>query len=143
MPKTKAKETEQLITEFVWVKKEFTPEQKIELGEKMADADERLSGKEAELDSATEAFKDRRKTLESEMTTISQELHEHARKFRQGYEEIHVECTVKYEGNRKLSYAKDTGALVEDREMTEAEQMRLSGNMVDAEAVIREARKED
>ncbi len=139
MPKAKTKETEQLTTEFVWVKKQFTPEQKIELGEKMADADDRLSKKETELTMAAEAFKEQRKALEGEITVISQELHNHARKFRAGFEEVHIECTVKYGGNRRLSYSKDGGELVEDRELTEAEQMRLSGNMVDAEQVIRHA----
>jgi len=131
------------LTEFIWIKKPFTSEQKIELGRQMADADERLSGKEAELGAETEAYKDRKKKLESEMITIQSELHEHARKFRDGFDDVHIECTVKYEGNRKLSYDKDSGELVEDRELTEAEQMRLSGKAIDAEQVIRHADDED
>lgn len=141
MPKGTTQSTQ--LTEFIWIKKPFTPEQKIELGQKMADADERLSGKEAELDAAADAFKETKKQLEGEMVAIQSELHDRAREFRRGYEEVKTECTVKYEGNRKLSYDKDSGELVEDREMTEAEQLRLSGKMIDAEVVIQHADDED
>ena len=135
--------TTEAMTHSVWVKKALTDEQKIELGQKMADADERLSEKSDELADEAEAFKDTRKRLEGEMTAIQSELHDHAKLFRQGYEEIRKECVATYEGTKVTFADKDTGEIVEEREMTEAEQMRLSGNMVDAEDIIRKAREED
>lgn len=134
---------EQQLTQTIWVKKPYSPEQKIELGRQMADADERLAKKEGELDAETDAFKETRKQLEGEMSAIQLELRNHARMFRQGYEEVKKDCLVKYDGTRAMFYDKDSGELVEDREMTEAEQLRLSGKAVDAEDVIREARKHD
>lgn len=142
-PKAETPVTEAPLTQVIWVKRDFTDEEKIELGRQMADADERLSAKSDELDAEADAFKETRKRLEGEMSAIQLELHDHAKMFRRGYEEIRKECTVKYDGNRAMFYDKDTGELVEDRELTEAEQMRLSGKAVDAEDVIREARKED
>jgi hypothetical protein len=135
--------TTEAMTHVVWVKKPLTPEQKIELGQKMADADERLSAKSDELEAITDTFKETRKQLEGEMSAIQDELHAHATSFRRGYEELRRECVATYEGT-KVSFAdKDTGEIVEEREMTEAEQMRLSGNMVDAEDIIRKAREEE
>lgn len=134
---------EQPMTHNVWVKKPLTSEQKIELGQKMADADERLSAKSDELEAETDAFKDTRKRLDGEMSAIQTELHDHAKLFRQGYEEIRKECVATYEGTIVRFADKDTGEIVEEREMTEAEQMRLSGKMIDAEQIIRKARDED
>ena len=131
------------MTHTVWVKKPLTADEKIELGSKMADADERLSAKSDELDAETDAFKDTRKRLEGEMSVIQSELHDHAMKFRRGHEEIRKECVATYEGTIVRFADKDTGEIVEEREMTEDEQMRLSGQMVDAEQVIRMARAKD
>lgn len=137
-------EKKQPLTQMVWVKKLFTDEQKIELGKQMADAEERLSAKSEELDAEADAFKETKKRLEGEMSGIQTELHDHAKMFRQGYNEVQVDCFVTYYDDKMVRFTdKVTGEVVEEREMTEAEQLRLSGKMVDAEQVIREASKED
>lgn len=131
------------ITQIVSIKKLYSDEQKIELGKQMADAEERLSAKQEELDGEADAFKETKKRLEGEMAMIQDELHNRARMFRQGYEEIPTECIVCYNGTRVSYTDKETGEIVEEREMTETEQLHLSGQMVDAEDIIREAREEE
>ena len=138
-----AKGTAQPLTQIIFVKKPFTDEQKIELGKQMADAEERLSAKSDELDAEADAFKETKKRLEGEMSAIQMELHDHASMFRQGYESVQAECFVTYDGTIVKFTDKTTGEVVEEREMTEAEQLRLSGKMVDAENVIREASQKD
>ena len=127
---------EQQLTQTVWIKKPFTVEQKIELGKVMADADGEMNAKAEELKEIRDAFKDG-------IDELADKLHDAAKKLRQGYEEIRKECVATYEGTIVRFADKDTGEIVEEREMTEDEQMRLSGQMVDAEQVIRMARAKD
>ena len=138
-----AKAKAEPLTQSIFVKKLFTDEQKIELGKQMADAEERLFAKSEELDAEADAFKETKKRLEGEMSAIQAELHDHAKMFRQGYESVQAECFVTYDGTIVKFTDKTTGEVVEEREMTEAEQLRLSGKMVDAENVIREASQKD
>ena len=108
----------------------------------MAEAEGRLSVKADELEAEAAAFKETKKLLEGEMSSIQMELHDHAKKFRDGYEEVKMDCFVSYNGN-EVTFTDKDGVIVEQREMTEAEQLKLSGKLIDAEDVIRQARKED
>lgn len=56
-----------------------------------------------------------------------------------------VDCVVKYNEGIAKYYDRATGDLVQERPMTDTEQMRLSGNRVitDAEQIIRRASEEE
>ena len=134
---------EQPLAQTIWVKVPFTDEQKITLGNLMAEAVKMIIGKEAELESLKEEFKEAADEVKESIGGFESDLRTAALKLRNGFEEVKKECVVRYEDNVAKYYDKDTGVLVDEHEMTEAEQMRLSGKMVDAETVIREANKED
>jgi hypothetical protein len=134
---------EQTLTQTIWIKKQYTDEQKLTLGNLMAEAVKMIIGKEAELEALKEEYKEAGDKIKDTISGFHSDLRDAALKLRNGYEEVQRECVISYEGNIIKFADKDTGEIVEEREMTEAEQMRLSGNMVDAEDIIRQARKED
>ena len=133
----------QPLTQTIGVKVPYTDEQKLTLGKLMAESMKMIEGKEAELESLKEQFKEAADEIKDAIAGYDSDLRLAASKLRDGFEEVQKECVVKYEDNIAKFYDKDSGDLVDERELTEAEQMRLSGRMVDAEDVIREASKED
>ena len=134
---------EQPLAQTIWVKVPFTDEQKITLGNLMAESVKMIIGKEAELESLKEEFKEAADEVKESIGGFESDLRTAALKLRNGFEEVKKECVVRYEDNVAKYYDKDNGILVEEHEMTEAEQMRLSGKMVDAEQIIRGASEED
>ena len=138
-----AKKEEPQLTHTVWVKVPFGDEKKLEVAKQMADTEAQMFAKSEELDLEANAFKETKKRLEGEISAIQLRLHDHAVQFRQGYEDVKHECIAAYHDNMVKFTDKDTGEVVEERPMTEAEQLRLSGKMVDAEQVIRQASEED
>jgi len=54
-----------------------------------------------------------------------------------------VHCTVKYDGKIATFANKETGEIVEKRELTEEEQLRLASQWHDAEEVIRADNEKD
>jgi hypothetical protein len=134
---------EQPLAQIVWVKVYFTDQQKMELGNLMAEAVKMIMGKEAELEELKEQYKEAADQIKESIGGYDSDLRAAAQKLRNGYEEIQKECVVKYENNMAKYYDKDTGAFIEEHEITEAEQLRLSGKLVDAETIIREASEED
>src|SRR4030042_535989 len=117
---------EQPLTEMKWVKVPLTDEEKIVLATSMADAEARITGKNIELEDEAEAFKTTKKQLEGEISTFSMELHTHAENYRKGYTEVKKECFVTYDGNRIIFTEKGTGEIVEERDMTETEQIKMA-----------------
>jgi hypothetical protein len=134
---------EQPLAQTIWVKVPFTDEQKITLGSLMAEAVKMIIGKEAELEVLKEQFKEAADEIKESIGGFDSDLRTAALKLRNGFEEVKKECIVRYEDNVAKYYDKDTGVLVDEHEMTEAEQLRLSGRMVDADAVIRAESEED
>ena len=66
-----------------------------------------------------------------------------AEKLRSGYEMRSRQCNVTYDKNIVKYIDKETGEVLEERPMTEDEQLRLTGQRIDAEQIIRQAREEE
>jgi hypothetical protein len=124
------------LTQTVWVKIPYTNEQKIEFADAMVQADSMINDKHDELKAIQDDYKEQIKVLEVA-------FHDAALKYKKGYDEVKKDCIPTYEGNIVRYADKDTGEIVEEREMTEAEQLRLSAKLIDAEEVIRQSHKEE
>jgi hypothetical protein len=124
------------MTLSTWIKIPYTDGEKIDLANQIVEAEASIIGTTEELKGIQDEYKDKIKGFQVE-------LHECASKYRKGYEEVQKECFVKYDGDKAIFTDKETGEILEERELTEAEQMRLSGKIVDAEDVIRQASEED
>jgi hypothetical protein len=119
-------------------KKEYTDAEKIEFGKMMADAIQKINEKAAELKEFSTAIK----SQVAEQETI---LAECAAKISKGYEMDSIMCYVVYgsDGKTATFTNKETGEVVEERELTEEEQLWLTSQWKDAEEVIREDSKEN
>ena len=119
------------IGQVIWVKHTFADKEITELAHKMARAEAVISEKQDALKSVTTAIK-------AEIAMQEMELHSSAEKLRTGYEMRSKECNVKYENDLIKFVDKETGEVLEERPMTKDEQLRLTGERVDAEQIIRE-----
>ena len=119
------------IGQVIWVKHAFADKEITELAHKMARAEAVISEKQDALKSVTTAIK-------AEIAMQEMELHSSAEKLRTGYEMRSKECNVKYENDLIKFVDKETGEVLEERPMTKDEQLRLTGERVDAEQIIRE-----
>jgi hypothetical protein len=121
---------EDLLTETRHIKRVFTSEERDEFLRQMFRLRDDVGEREDEL----EAFKTTKKAeiavLEAEVGVIENNL-------RNGYEQVPVQCIVKYENNKAIYIQKSTGEFVEERPMTEREQLNLAGGFTDAEQIIR------
>ncbi len=131
------REPEARLTETIWVKHSFTGEESMALGQKMAQAESIISEKADELKSVST-------TIKADIAAQEGVLHSCAEKLRTGYEMRQQECFADYSVKGRVKYiAKDTGEVLEERDLTEDEQLRLSGKRTDAEDVIRGAAEEE
>ena len=121
---------EDILTETRHIKRVFTSDERDEFLRQMFRLKDDADEKQADLD----AFK---KTKQAEIASVEAEIGVIENKLRNGYEQVPVQCVVKYEDNKAKYYQKSTGEFVEERSMTEQEQMKLAGGWVDAEKVIR------
>ena len=128
--------SEVILTENRHLKYIFTDKELLEISRKRANAALVIGQK-------LEAIKTYKKQLENEIEMQQMVVDDCDEKTRSGYEMRPVECTLKYENNEVSYYRKDTGEFVESRPITKEEQLMLSGNRVDAEHIIRQARKEE
>jgi hypothetical protein len=120
------------MTTIVETKREYTDGEKIEFGKHIVEAMGLINEKEVEL-------KEFAKSIKDEITAQETIMNENAVKLRQGYEMTSIMCFVTYDDNKIAIFTnKDTGEVVERRELTEEEQLRLNSQWKDAEAVIRE-----
>ena len=120
------------MTTIVETKREYTDGEKIEFGKHIVEAMGLINEKEVEL-------KEFAKSIKDEITAQETIMNENAVKLRQGYEMTSIMCFVTYDENKIAIFTnKDTGEVVERRELTEEEQLHLNSQWKDAEAVIRE-----
>ena len=122
------------LTRTVWVKHLFTGEEIIELGQKMARSEAIMSEKADTLKSVSTAIK-------AEIASEEGVLHSCAERLRSGYEMRPKDCTLEY-GKGIVKYIdKGTGEILEERPMTQEEQMALTSTVTDAEDIIRKDRE--
>ncbi len=124
------------LTATIYTKHIFTGEEAMELAHRMASAEATISRKMEELKSVTT-------TIKADIATQEGILHSCAEKLRSGYEMRPREADVKYEKGMVKYVDKDTGEILEERPLTQEEQMHLSETRVSAEQVIREASEEE
>lgn len=124
------------LTETRFMKYTFTDRESLDLARKMGRAEASINEKMDELKSVSSSIK-------ADIATQEGILHSCAEKLRSGYEMRPVECDVKYEKGIAKFIDKSTGEVVEERPMTQDEQLRLSEGWVDAEKVIRDASEEE
>lgn len=122
--------------ETIYIKHIFSGEESMSLAQKMASAEATISRKMEELKSVTT-------TIKADMASQEGVLHSCAEKLRSGYEMRPVEANVKYEKGIVKYVDRDTGEILEERPMTQDEQLRMMGERIDAEKIIREASKEE
>ncbi len=124
------------LTHTLYVRHTFDDKELLGLSRKMAGAESKIREKQDSLKSVSSAIK-------AEIDESMAVLHNCAEKLRSGYEMRPRECLVTYDKNI-IKYAdKETGEILEEKPMTEDEQLRLAGHRVDAEDVIRQAREEE
>lgn len=124
------------LTQTIYVKYTFTDRESLDLARKMGRAEAAIKEKMDELKSVST-------TIKADIATQEGILHSCAEKLRSGYEMRPTECDVKYDKGIAKYVDKSTGEILEERPMTQDEQLRLSEGWVDAEKVIRDARKEE
>lgn len=124
------------LTETIWTKHTFTGEEVMDLGQKMARAEATISEKADQLKSVSTSIK-------AEIATHEGVLHTCAEKLRSGYEMRPKDVDLEYEKGIVKYVDKETGEIIEERPMTQEEQLRLSGKRIDAEDIIREASEEE
>jgi hypothetical protein len=124
------------ILETLWLKHTLTADENLALAQSMARAEAVINEKADELKSVST-------TIKAEIATQEGILHSCAEKLRSGYEMRQRQCRVTYDKGIIKYVDKDTGEILEERPMTQDEQLRLTGNRVDAETIIRQASEED
>jgi hypothetical protein len=117
-------------TETRYLSRNFTPEEKESMLQEMFSEQDAIGEKEDELD----AFK---KQVSAEIAQHEANVGVLKNKLRTGYEKIPVSCVIKYEENKAKYYRKDTGEFLDERPMSDREQMNLAGGFTDAEQIIR------
>ena len=131
-----AKQTEERLTETIWIKHSFNDVELVALAQRMARAESIISEKADELKSVVS-------TIKGEIAEQEGILHSSSEKMRTGYEMRQQKVFADYSVQGMVKYIDmATGEVVEERALTEDEQLRLSGKRTDAEKVIREDNKE-
>ena len=135
--KNKAVEvTQDPMTQFIEKKRPYSDQEIMKYSYEMAEAMEVIENKILEQKEFDKKIKDEIAGQEVIMSDC-------AARIRQGVEIIPVECTVTYAEKVVTFTEKNTGEIVEQREMTEEEQLRLTDKWVDAERIIREDSKKE
>lgn len=124
------------LTRNIEIKKKYSNADKLELLKQIAEHDEAINEKQMELSD----LQDKAKAIKEYIATKHEEISSLCSKYRLGYESTWTECSVVYEKGEAI-FTDANGEIVEQRPMTEAEQLQLTENRVDAEDVIRAASK--
>lgn len=117
------------------LKRKFNDAEKIELGKKIAEADLEMGKIEEEKKEYNALAKE---NLEIQAGIIS----DCCTKLRLGYELKMVEVTAKYDG-KEVTFIDKNGVIVEQRTMTNEEQLLLNPHMRDVEDFIRAVNKQE
>lgn len=123
------------MTHVIYVKYVFSDNELLELSRKMARSEAAINEKMDELKSISTSIK-------ADIAAQEGILHSCAEKLRSGYEMRQKETRVEYSNGIVAYVDKTTGEILEQREMTEDEQLRLTGKRIDAEDIIRESGEE-
>lgn len=131
----KKKETQVIhdpMVTVIEVKKPYISEQLLEFGKNMADAINTINERRVELKNYSDEIK-------GQIAVQEDILADNASKIHKGYEMSSVQCVVTYseDGKSATFTDKETGEIVEQRDLTEEEQLRLSSQWKDAEQIIR------
>ncbi len=114
------------LRETIWIKHMLTNDEVVELAQKMAMAESSINEKADQLKSVST-------TIKAEIATQEGILHSCAEKLRSGYEMRPREADVTYEKGLVKYVDKDTGEILEERPMTQDEQLRLNSVGADKE----------
>jgi len=118
------------LTKTLWQRHTLTEKERLQLGAQMAQAEAMIRGKQDELKSITDSLK-------ADISAQVAIMHSCAEKLRSGFSELPKECDVAYAKGMVKYVDKDTGEILEERPMTEEEQLQLSEHREDAESAIR------
>jgi hypothetical protein len=124
------------LTETRYIKHVFTDKERLEIGNKLTSAMALIDQKTDEIKTTTTAIK-------AEIAEQEGIINKCATDLRSGYAMRPRQCAYKIEGNKVVYVDKETGEVVEEHEMSEDEQLRLTGVRIDAETIIRQAREEE
>ena len=107
--------------ETVYIRHTFTPEERIKLGEEMAQAAATMKAKQDDLKAMQSSYK---ASIDLQAATVNL----HATKIQNGYETRNVLCNVSYDHEKKeVNYIEETtGEVVQTRPMTKDEQLKLA-----------------
>ncbi len=120
------------ITQTIYTKYVFTDKESLELSRKMARAEAAINEKLDELKSVST-------TIKADIAVQEGILHSCAEKLRSGYEMRPKDVDVKYDKGVVKYIDRDTGEVLVERPMPQDEQLRLPGQRVDAEDIIRQS----
>jgi uncharacterized protein YdcH (DUF465 family) len=124
-----------LITETIQIKKPLTELQKLELLADISKSDDRIKDLENGIDEMKADIKPLKEAQERERDNISQAL----ANYKCGFIMENYECSVVYDKGMATYYDIKNGEKVDERPLTESEQLGLTENRIDAEKIIREA----
>ena len=124
------------LVETIWIKYILSVDEIRDLAIKMARAEATISEKVNQLESVSA-------TIEAEITAQEGILHSCAEKIRSGYEMRPRDAVLSYENGMVKCEDKETGEILEERPMTQSEQLWQSHARIDAEDIIKQARNEE
>lgn len=127
------------LTTNIEVKTSLNPEKKDSLLKQISDAYKIIGENNLSLMAHKEAMTLLKEANEKESEKVASII----AIYDKGYESKMVECVAKYEKGEATFTDVHTGEVVEQRAITEEEQLRLSGKSIDAEQIIRQASKEE
>ena len=122
--------TKEVITETRHLTRVFTPQEREQFVQDMFREENAIAEQQLNLEAYKEQVKAEIGQHEANLLVIKNKL-------RTGNEQTPVQCVVKYEDGKAKYYRKDTGEFVDERPMSDREQMSLAGGFTDAEQVIR------
>ena len=113
-----------------YVRHTFTDGELLEISRRMAQSQAQIREREDELKTAASTIKAEIAELEARMSQCGEYL-------RSGYMMKPKECYLEYSKTTVKYVDKETGEIIEERPMTEDEQLQLTGQRTDAEVLIR------
>jgi hypothetical protein len=134
---------EKELTERIQIHKPLSEEQKAQLFLQIIEARSVIHSIQDDLDQRVEELKDFKKEAEARMSEQDAIIDSACQNYRQGYLPENVDCVVKYNGNIATFYDVKTGEKVDERPLSDEEQLRLARNRVDAEDIIKEFSKDE
>lgn len=126
------------ITKNVEIKRKYTDADKLALLEQITEADKVVKAKQYELAGLQDSVKSLKEAIAGQYEIIS----DLCDKYRLGYESKWTECSVTY-ADGIATFVDKNGVIVEQREISEEEQLQLNSGFTDAENIIRQASKEE